>query len=145
MSHDMTEPTKWLCAQRRLRSAWASAQSDQSLRCALMGSLGPKLSSFGQRRLRLDWADAQADLSLRWAHMPFCWFCQVVARVVLSQRNAGITDYRPFILFYIESCIYSGQKIAAQSQNKFSLSTTRRSESKPNKHAKPNKHDGQYH
>ena len=25
-----TEPTKWLCAQRRLRSAWASAQSDQS-------------------------------------------------------------------------------------------------------------------
>ena len=29
--HD--EPTIWLCAQRRLRSAWASAQSDQSLRC----------------------------------------------------------------------------------------------------------------
>ena len=26
-----------LCAQRRLRSAWASAQSDQSLRCALSG------------------------------------------------------------------------------------------------------------
>ena len=24
------KPTKWLCAQRRLRSAWASAQSDQS-------------------------------------------------------------------------------------------------------------------
>ena len=30
MSHDMTKPAKWLCAQRRLRSAWASAQSDQS-------------------------------------------------------------------------------------------------------------------
>ena len=29
--HD--KPTIWLCAQRRLRSAWASAQSDQSLRC----------------------------------------------------------------------------------------------------------------
>ena len=28
----MTKPTMWLCAQRRLRSAWASAQSDQSLR-----------------------------------------------------------------------------------------------------------------
>ena len=26
-----------MCAQRRLRSAWASAQSDQSLRCALNG------------------------------------------------------------------------------------------------------------
>ena len=35
MSHDMTKPTK--CTQRRLRPAWASAQSDQSLRCALNG------------------------------------------------------------------------------------------------------------
>ena len=26
----LTKPTKWLCAQRRLRSAWASAQSGQS-------------------------------------------------------------------------------------------------------------------
>ena len=33
MSRDMTKPTKWLCAQRRLRSVWASDQSDQSLRC----------------------------------------------------------------------------------------------------------------
>ena len=39
MSQDMTKPTKWLCAQRRLRSAWASAQSDQSLRCTLNGQL----------------------------------------------------------------------------------------------------------
>ena len=37
MSRDMTKPTKWVCAQRRLRSAWASAQSDQSLHCALSG------------------------------------------------------------------------------------------------------------
>ena len=34
MSHDMTKPTKWVCAQRRLRSAWAFGQSDQSLLCA---------------------------------------------------------------------------------------------------------------
>ena len=34
MSHDMTKPTKWVCAQPRLRSAWASAQSDQSSLCA---------------------------------------------------------------------------------------------------------------
>ena len=34
-SRDMTKPTKWVCAQRSLKSAWASAQSDQSLRCAL--------------------------------------------------------------------------------------------------------------
>ena len=60
-----------MCAQWRLRSAWASAQSDQSLRCP--HELIYPLSA--QRRLWSDWADAQADLSLHWAHMPFCWFC----------------------------------------------------------------------
>ena len=35
MIHDMTKPIKWVCVKRRLRSAWLSAQSDQSLRCAL--------------------------------------------------------------------------------------------------------------
>ena len=51
-----------MCAQRRLRSAWASAQSDQSLCCP----------------------DAQSDLSLHWAHMPFCWFCHEVANLFSS-------------------------------------------------------------
>ena len=37
MRRNMTKPTKWVCAQWRLRSALASAQSDQSLRCALNG------------------------------------------------------------------------------------------------------------
>ena len=41
MSLDMTKPTKWVCAQRRLRPAWASAQSDQSLRCPHEETLGP--------------------------------------------------------------------------------------------------------
>ena len=39
LSHLMTKPTKWLCAQQRLGSAWASTQSDQSLCCVLNGSL----------------------------------------------------------------------------------------------------------
>ena len=39
MSRLITKPTKWLCAQRRLSSAWASAQCDQSLLCALSGYL----------------------------------------------------------------------------------------------------------
>ena len=33
MSNFMTKPTKLMCAQKRLGSAWASAQSDQSFRC----------------------------------------------------------------------------------------------------------------
>ena len=37
--HD--QPTKSVCAQLRLRSAWASAQSDQSLRCPHEETLGP--------------------------------------------------------------------------------------------------------
>ena len=92
----MTKPTKWLCAQRRLRSAWASAQSYQSLRCTHEESLGfsyplsvqrrpPKLSSCVQRRLWSDWADAQADLSLRWAHSHFVDF-------VMSRLNSFNTQ-----------------------------------------------------
>ena len=41
LSRDMTKPTKWVCAQRRLRSAWASVQPDQSLRWPHEESLGP--------------------------------------------------------------------------------------------------------
>ena len=46
LSRLMTKPTKWLCAQRRLRSALASAQSDQSLSeyslCAQWVAKGPR-------------------------------------------------------------------------------------------------------
>ena len=41
MSRLMTKRTMWLCARRRLMSAWASAQSDQRLRCPHEESLGP--------------------------------------------------------------------------------------------------------
>ena len=34
LSRLMTKPTKWLCAQWRLGSAWSSVQSDRSLHCA---------------------------------------------------------------------------------------------------------------
>ena len=39
----MTKPTMDLCAQRRLRSASASTQSDQSLHCQSEEGLGPLL------------------------------------------------------------------------------------------------------
>ena len=41
MSCLITKPTKWLCAQRRLRSAWASAHSDQSSLCTQWVSKDP--------------------------------------------------------------------------------------------------------
>ena len=87
VSRLMAKPTMWFCAQRRLRSAWAStAQSDQSLRCPHEESLGPKLPTertaktlirlggCPQRRLLSDWADAKTDLSLCWAHSHFVGF-----------------------------------------------------------------------
>ena len=37
----MTKPTKWLCTQRRLRSAWESTLSDQSLCCPHEESSSP--------------------------------------------------------------------------------------------------------
>ena len=88
----MTKPTKWLCTQWGLRSAWSSAQSDQSLcwmpRLIWVFALSMKkhwilsypLSAL--RRLWSDWVDAQADLSLCWAHRSFCWFCHEVAQLV---------------------------------------------------------------
>ena len=59
-----------MCAQRRLRSAWASTQSDQSLHCPHEETWVLSYSLSGQRRLRSDWA----DLSLHWLHSHFVGF-----------------------------------------------------------------------
>ena len=73
MSHDMTKPTKWLCAQRRLRSSLMP----RLIRVFAVRMKKPWVLSYplsAQRRLWSDWADAQADLNLRWAHTHFVGF-----------------------------------------------------------------------
>ena len=82
LPHDKINKTT--CAQQRLRSAWASAQADQSLvvRMKKHWTLNYLLSA--QWRLWSDWVDDQADLSLRWTHMSFCWFCCVAAQTWLN-------------------------------------------------------------
>ena len=55
-----------MCAKRRLRSAWASVQSDQSLRWSHKESLCHELSS---------------EDSDQTAHMSFCWFCHEAAHI----------------------------------------------------------------
>ena len=79
----MTKPTKWLCAQRRLRSAWASAQSDQSLCCLHEESLGPMLpiKCTAKTLIRLGRRPGWFDSSLS-AHS-LCWFCHVAAHVTV--------------------------------------------------------------
>ena len=58
----------YICAQRRLRSAWASAQSDQSLRCPHEETLDSWLH-IG----RIVMTD-QTGRSLRWWHWTFVGF-----------------------------------------------------------------------
>ena len=80
-NYDITWAALWqnqqngMCAQRRLRSAWASTQSDQNLRCPH------------------EEADAQADLSLHWVHITMLlvlsWGCSPFGELVL-----GSIDYR---------------------------------------------------
>ena len=72
-----------LCAQRRLRSAWASAQSEQSLRCPHEEALGPYLPTESTTKTLIRRVNAQADLSLCWAHRSFCWFCHVAAQILV--------------------------------------------------------------
>ena len=94
-----------ISTQRRLRSDWASAQSDQSLCCALNGYHRNLAFFMWTTKPWSDWADDQADLSLRWAHMQFCGFCRELAyltehRLILfrvMKDNGGDAEGRPLI------------------------------------------------
>ena len=61
--------------RQRLRSAWASAQSESE--SSLCAHWVAKDRSF----LHVDSGTAQSDLSLRWAHMSFSLFCRAVAHL----------------------------------------------------------------
>ena len=78
-SRDMTRPTKWVCALRRHRSAWASAQSDQSLRCPHEESLGPQLpiERTAKTLIRLGRCPGWSESLL--GPQSFCWLCHVMA------------------------------------------------------------------
>ena len=62
MSRLMTKPTKWVWAQRRLSSAWASAQSDQSSLCVRWVAKDP--SFFHADMPRLIWVFAGSTATL---------------------------------------------------------------------------------
>ena len=97
MSRDMTKSTKWLCAQRRLRSAWASAVF--AVRVEKPWVLSYPLSA--QRRLWSDWADAQADLSLRWAHPHLVGFVMSWLICTIGRKYKNKPLLYCFLLFSI--------------------------------------------
>ena len=68
---------KMACAPSEDRSAWTSAQSDQSSL-----STWRKLGSSDTHWAHSEDSD-QTGRSLRWAHMPYCWFCNEVAQFCL--------------------------------------------------------------
>ena len=78
-------------AQRRLRSAWTSAQSDQSLLSAWR-KFGSLATRWAHSEDWSDWADAQADLSLRWAHSHIVGF---VMRPLIFIFMFSDRQYRP--------------------------------------------------
>ena len=90
-------------AQRRLRSAWASAQSDQSLCCARNGT------QFCFRRTALTLirlGGCPGWPSLRWAHRSFCWFCHAVAQFSYWNhfRNHCVWHCNEFANAYLTWC-----------------------------------------
>ena len=77
-----------LSAQRRLRSAWASAQSDQSLRCPHEECLGPQvpIELTAKTLIRLGGCPGWFESSLG-AHS-VCWFCHIAAQMKLHLISA---------------------------------------------------------
>ena len=73
-----------MCAQRKLRSAWASAHSDQSLPFSVWKKLESFATHWALSEDWSDWADAQADLSLGWVHSHLVGF--VMRRFIFTYR-----------------------------------------------------------
>ena len=93
----MTKSTKWVCAQRRLRSAWASAQSDQSLCCTFNGQLRTQgfFRQTAKTLIRQGGCPGWSESSLG-AHS-FGWFCHVVAQLLILMSQYFPYD---FMLFF---------------------------------------------
>ena len=79
LAHDKTYSD--MCVQWRLRSAWASTQSDQSLCCPHEESLGLYLPI--ECKVKTDQSGRMLSLirSLRWACMPSCRFFHALAHI----------------------------------------------------------------
>ena len=87
---------KWLCIQRRLRSAWASPKSDQSSLSAWR-TIGSSATYWAHSEDWSVWANAQAGLSLRWAHSHIIGF--VMRQLIFMIENG---EWRSITAFQIK-------------------------------------------
>ena len=92
VSRDMTKPTKWVCAQRKLGSAWASAQSDQS-----------SLSAWGNHgSLATHWAHCEySDQTGRMPRLIRDFAGRTLILLVLSCRGSTVLHVNKAISFEI--------------------------------------------
>ena len=90
----MTKPTKWLCAQRRLGSAWPSTQSDQSSLSAWR-KFGSLATHWAHSEDWSDWADAR----LIWVFAG-----PTVILLVLSCRGSYGVPISPLSTHFMLSC-----------------------------------------
>ena len=95
ISRDMTKPTKWLCSQRRLRSAWASAQSDQGRRCPHEESLGPYLPIKRTAKTLIRLGGCQTG---RMPRLIWVFAGRTVTLLVLSCRGSNAVHIRSYTI-----------------------------------------------
>ena len=88
MSCSMIKPTKWHVPSKD-RSAWASAQSDQSIHCPHEETLGPYLHTecTAKTLIRLGGCPGWSESSLG-ADWSLCWFCHVLAQIITINHLA---------------------------------------------------------
>ena len=96
MGRDMTKPTKWVCAQRRLRSAWTSAQSDQSLLCVQCVAKDPRF-------LRADSEDS--DQTGRMPRLIWVFAGRTLILLFLSCRGSQLPVHLNHVTFLSKICI----------------------------------------
>ena len=101
------------CAKWRLRSAWASAQSDQSLRCPHEEILGPYLSIERTAKTLIRLSGFPGWSESWWAHMPFVGF---VMRCLKCLKSV-ITKTRLFK--YIENFTTKTRKFSDRNSDIF--------------------------
>ena len=88
-----------MCTQRRLRSAWASTQPDQSLHCPHEETLDPQLpiERTAKALIRLGGCPGWSESSP--GTQSFCWFCHEAAQMViifLHTRSLGTQKHRSY-------------------------------------------------
>ena len=116
----MTKPTKWVCAQHRLRLAWASAQSDQSLRCPHEESLGPTQWTHSEdsdqtgRMPRLIWVFAGRTLIL---------FVFVMSWLI-SSTILFYSYFLTFLIFGHDRRIYPARDLSIDESNLLKFAKT---------------------